>query len=188
MSLNFLWICVPRRDVDCHWMGSRPITMLDYSCCTTCSAYKTPHRKWIGYLWRWTGFTALWHCNNGESFIWSLAGFTFKASDGCQLSRWIWLRAANVWPWSRCLCSPTVVQLCLQQRRTREQLVEQGIMPHEFSHRIQGTGFGTKSVPVCLPVCPSLFGPRLTPAWALAIIPWKKSYTLQRPQQQTKLL
>uniref|UniRef100_A0A3Q3WNV4 Phosphatase and actin regulator n=1 Tax=Mola mola TaxID=94237 RepID=A0A3Q3WNV4_MOLML len=28
-----------------------------------------------------------------------------------------------------CFCSLTVLQLCLQQRRTREQLVEQGIMP-----------------------------------------------------------
>lgn len=27
----------------------------------------------------------------------------------------------------------TVLQLCLQQRRTREQLVEQGIMPREYS-------------------------------------------------------
>lgn len=26
-----------------------------------------------------------------------------------------------------------VLQLCLQQRRTREQLVEQGIMPREYS-------------------------------------------------------
>lgn len=29
------------------------------------------------------------------------------------------------------LC-PVVLQLCLQQRRTREQLVEQGIMPREY--------------------------------------------------------
>uniref|UniRef100_A0A3Q1HFX6 SAP domain-containing protein n=1 Tax=Anabas testudineus TaxID=64144 RepID=A0A3Q1HFX6_ANATE len=35
----------------------------------------------------------------------------------------------NVQLWRLCLCTPTVLQLCLQQRRTREQLVEQGIMP-----------------------------------------------------------
>uniref|UniRef100_A0A7N6AWN2 SAP domain-containing protein n=1 Tax=Anabas testudineus TaxID=64144 RepID=A0A7N6AWN2_ANATE len=39
----------------------------------------------------------------------------------------------NVQLWRLCLCTPTVLQLCLQQRRTREQLVEQGIMPREYS-------------------------------------------------------
>lgn len=34
----------------------------------------------------------------------------------------------------RCFCfSPPVLQLRLQQRRTREQLVDQGIMPREYS-------------------------------------------------------
>lgn len=136
LCLTSLCICIPVRDTDAffpiasHCPEVTGVHLWDKHQWKAC-------RKWIGCQWWWRG-NALRPL--GWFIDWEIISILLYLKSGRFHGLWQrWLLVlsglGSEWLKLNCdLCVSAVLQLCLQQRRSREQLVEQGIMPRELSH------------------------------------------------------